>query len=147
MDEFFPKDARSSAQGLFNFLILGLGPFLGNFLWPWLGDVDTVHREPLSIAAAVGLAANPSEGWSAAVMSTSLLQASNYVNFRNLFLVPAGVSLFAALLLALFFYPPKKPPSRWMICRPQRKAIPQLSASKETSASIKGAEAVTGLRE
>jgi nucleoside transporter len=38
VDEFFPKDARSSAQGLFNFLILGLGPFLGNFLWGWLGD-------------------------------------------------------------------------------------------------------------
>jgi nucleoside transporter len=31
VDEFFPKDARSSAQGLFNFLILGLGPLVGNF--------------------------------------------------------------------------------------------------------------------
>ena len=31
VDEFFPKDARSSAQGLFNFLILGVGPFVGNF--------------------------------------------------------------------------------------------------------------------
>jgi nucleoside transporter len=39
VDEFFPKDARSSAQGLFNFLILGLGPFVGNFVWPMLGDV------------------------------------------------------------------------------------------------------------
>jgi MFS family permease len=39
VDEFFPKDARSSAQGLFNFLILGLGPFLGNFAWAWLGTV------------------------------------------------------------------------------------------------------------
>src|SRR5262249_16134494 len=37
VDEFFPKDARSSAQGLFNFLILGLGPFAGNFGWPLLG--------------------------------------------------------------------------------------------------------------
>jgi nucleoside transporter len=36
VDEFFPKDARASAQGLFNFLILGLGPFLGNNLWPQL---------------------------------------------------------------------------------------------------------------
>ena len=26
VDEYFPKDARASAQGLFNFLILGLGP-------------------------------------------------------------------------------------------------------------------------
>ena len=39
VDEFFPKDARSSAQGLFNFLILGLGPFVGNFAWPALGDI------------------------------------------------------------------------------------------------------------
>src|SRR5262249_31495690 len=37
VDEFFPKDARSSAQGLFNFLILGAGPFLSNFLWGYLG--------------------------------------------------------------------------------------------------------------
>ena len=31
VDEFFPKDVRSSAQGLFNVLILGLGPFAANF--------------------------------------------------------------------------------------------------------------------
>jgi nucleoside transporter len=39
VDEFFPKDARSSAQGLFNFLILGLGPFVGNFVWQYLGTL------------------------------------------------------------------------------------------------------------
>jgi MFS family permease len=39
VDEYFPKDTRASAQGLFNLLILGLGPFLGNLLWGWLGDV------------------------------------------------------------------------------------------------------------
>jgi nucleoside transporter len=38
VDEFFPKDARSSAQGLFNFLILGMGPLVGFFLWPYLGN-------------------------------------------------------------------------------------------------------------
>ena len=27
VDEFFPKDVRASAQGLFNALILGVGPF------------------------------------------------------------------------------------------------------------------------
>ena len=32
VDEFFPKDVRSSAQGLFNVLILGIGPFAANFL-------------------------------------------------------------------------------------------------------------------
>jgi hypothetical protein len=39
VDEFFPKDARTSAQGLFNFLILGFGPFVANFIWPMVGDV------------------------------------------------------------------------------------------------------------
>ena len=39
VDEYFPKDTRASAQGLFNLLILGLGPFVGNLLWGWLGDV------------------------------------------------------------------------------------------------------------
>jgi nucleoside transporter len=38
VDEYFPKDARSSAQGLFNLQILGLGPCVGYFLWPYLGD-------------------------------------------------------------------------------------------------------------
>jgi nucleoside transporter len=36
VDEFFPKDARSSAQGLFNLLILGIGPLVGNFIGPRL---------------------------------------------------------------------------------------------------------------
>ncbi len=39
VDENFPKDVRTSAQSLFNLLILGLGPLLGNFLWGGLGDV------------------------------------------------------------------------------------------------------------
>jgi hypothetical protein len=38
VDENFPKDIRTSAQSLFNLLILGVGPFVGNFLWGWLGD-------------------------------------------------------------------------------------------------------------
>lgn len=38
VDEFFPKDVRSSAQGLFNFLILGAGPFVANFVWTDLGQ-------------------------------------------------------------------------------------------------------------
>jgi len=38
VDEQFPKDARASAQGLFNFLILGLGPFVGSLFWGRLGD-------------------------------------------------------------------------------------------------------------
>ena len=38
VDENFPRDARASAQGLFNLLILGIGPFLGSLLWGALGD-------------------------------------------------------------------------------------------------------------
>jgi nucleoside transporter len=75
VDEFFPKDARSSAQGLFNVLILGVGPFVGNFLGARLGI----------------LFAGPGETF----------------DFRNIFLVPAGIALFAALLLLLFFHPPR----------------------------------------
>jgi hypothetical protein len=36
VDEFFPKDARSSAQGLFNLMILGFGPLLANYMGPIL---------------------------------------------------------------------------------------------------------------
>ena len=38
VDEQFPKDSRTSAQGLFNLLILGVGPFAGSVLWGALGD-------------------------------------------------------------------------------------------------------------
>ena len=38
VDEYFPKDSRASAQGLFNLLILGLGPFFGSLLWGRLAD-------------------------------------------------------------------------------------------------------------
>src|SRR5262245_1952296 len=41
-DEFFPKDARSSAQGLFNTLILGLGPIVTNIVSPKLGTLFAV---------------------------------------------------------------------------------------------------------
>jgi nucleoside transporter len=42
VDEHFPKDARASAQGLFNLLIIGLGPLVGSLLWGSLGDRFTV---------------------------------------------------------------------------------------------------------
>jgi len=41
VDKSFPKDARASAQGLFNLLVLGLGPFIGNLIWGRLADVLT----------------------------------------------------------------------------------------------------------
>ena len=62
VDEYFPKDSRASAQGLFNLLILGLGPFFGSLLWGRLadslrtgsGDVDyqTLFQAPAWLAVA-----------------------------------------------------------------------------------------------
>jgi nucleoside transporter len=76
VDEYFPKDARASAQGLFNLLILGVGPFLGNLLWGKLGDV---------------------------------LRTPAGVDFRSLFLVPTGLAVLAAVILAIGFRPPPRP--------------------------------------
>jgi nucleoside transporter len=60
VDEFFPKDVRSSAQGLFNALILGVGPFVANFLCGRLktrytidGTLDYPAVFQYSIGAAV----------------------------------------------------------------------------------------------
>jgi len=36
VDEHFPKDARNSAQGLFNVMILGVGALVANLICPWL---------------------------------------------------------------------------------------------------------------
>lgn len=41
VDEYFPKDVRSSAQGLFNVMILGLGVIAANTLCPWLTALYT----------------------------------------------------------------------------------------------------------
>jgi MFS family permease len=83
VDEFFPKDARSSAQGLFNLLILGVGPFLGNFLGTRLGVLFKVG-EYLDDAG----------------------KAQPIIDFSKLFLVPAALAVVAAVLLLVFFRPP-----------------------------------------
>jgi len=59
VDEYFPKDVRSSAQGLFNFMILGLGVIVANSLCPWLLNHYTVaHFQTLFfIAGGAGLVA------------------------------------------------------------------------------------------
>jgi MFS family permease len=74
VDEFFPKDVRSSAQGLFNLMILGVGALLANFAGPPLIERFT---------------------------------SGGVVDFKSLFLIPCGIALAAALLLALFFHPPR----------------------------------------
>ena len=82
VDAVFPKDVRSSAQGLFNLLILGVGNVVASFLFPTL-----IGR--LSHAGADGAAV---------------------VDYTSLFMVPTGMALVAVLLLALFFRPPTRGP-------------------------------------
>jgi len=82
VDAYFPKDARASAQGLFNVMILGIGALLANSICPWLSQEKFT---------------NP---------------VTKITDFHGLFLVPMVAGLAAAVALALFFHPPKvKPPS------------------------------------
>ena len=69
VDEYFPKDARSSAQGLFNVMILGVGSLVANSVCPYLlqkvftqggvTDFKSLFLVPMAgaIAAAVFLIA------------------------------------------------------------------------------------------
>jgi nucleoside transporter len=62
VDEYFPTDVRSSAQGLFNVMILGLGVIVANTLCPWMTAQYTHQgmtdfRTMFIIAAGVALAA------------------------------------------------------------------------------------------
>src|SRR5436190_7117462 len=68
VDEYFPKDVRASAQGLFNVMILGIGVLVANTICPYLmqkvfthagvTDFRSLFLVPLIAAslAAVGLA-------------------------------------------------------------------------------------------
>ncbi len=62
VDEYFPKDIRSSAQGLFNMLILGVGPFAANFLCGRLKTIYTLdgkieYKDVFEYSVAAGLIA------------------------------------------------------------------------------------------
>lgn len=83
VDEYLPKDVRSSAQGLFNFMILGAGPFAANSIAPYL------HDQRYAIAGADQ------------VMKT---------DYANLFMIPMWVSIAAAILLAIAFWPSRRGP-------------------------------------
>lgn len=80
VDEYFPKHVRSSAQGLFNVMILGVGALVANSICPWL--LQSVFTKGTGEAALT--------------------------DFRSLFLVPCAASTLAAIALAVFFHPPKK---------------------------------------
>jgi MFS family permease len=80
VDEYFPKDARSSAQGLFNLMILGIGSLVANSICPRLLQE---------------------------VYTSTLENGTKLTDFRGLFQLPLFLSLGAAAALALFFHPPK----------------------------------------
>lgn len=83
VDHVFPSDVRVSAQGLFNLLILGVGSVIASFLFPMLVEMMTV-----------------SSGGKA------------YVDYTALFLVPTGLSLLGAIILAVAFRPANFGPDR-----------------------------------
>ncbi|MBA4187333.1 MAG: MFS transporter [Planctomycetaceae bacterium] len=74
VDEFFPKDARSSAQGLFNAIIIGVGPFVANLICGQLGETYKVGDK---------------------------------LNYSAIFQYSMAAALAGAIILALFFHPPK----------------------------------------
>ena len=78
VDEMFPKDVRTSAQSLFNLMILGVGQLVGNWMWGRLGDSLTTTTEGVKA-----------------------------IDFYTLFLYPTGVALAASVVLFLFFHPPR----------------------------------------
>lgn len=80
IDKALPKDIRSSVQGLFNFMILGLGALVANLICPMLA------QEVFGSKGADGK-------W--------------ITDYKALFLLPMGIALAAAVVLALFFHPPK----------------------------------------
>ncbi len=82
IDEYFPHDIRASAQGLFNFLIFGAGPFLSNFVSAALSDEFKTGVDKSG-------------------------KAINW-NFEEIFIVPCAAALIAAVLLVAFFHPPAK---------------------------------------
>ena len=86
VDEVFPKDVRSSAQGLFNLLVLGIGSVVASFLFPFL-----MGRLTTNVTDAAGA-------------------ATAQVDYTRLFMVPTGMALLAVLLMALFFRPPQRGP-------------------------------------
>lgn len=78
IDTYFPKEISASAQGLFNFLILGFGVVVANYVWPKLLATFTTKVDGLT-----------------------------KVDWNGYFKYPSLVALGGALLLLLFFHPPK----------------------------------------
>ena len=82
VDEYFPKDIRSSAQGLFNVLILGIGPFVANVV---CGELKTAYA------------------------TTSIVDGKEVtgVDYRMVFQYSMWAAVIGAVLLFVFFHPRK----------------------------------------
>jgi len=80
VDEQFPHDIRTSAQGLFNLMMFGIAQFAANFLWGWLRGVFATSR----------------------LVDGKTVEV---INYHQLFLVPFGLSIGTAVFLAIFFHP------------------------------------------
>lgn len=167
VDEYFPKDVRTSAQGLFNLMILGLGALVAGFAGPQLiaqytevavtADADstlnlnqTLHLNKPPKSGKFKLAFGEGSVDVANDASAETVQAAieslkgvgpgkvtvtggklpadklkvtfdetlagkdgkvgliaTQVDFSGLFLIPCIAAAAAAVLLALFFHPPK----------------------------------------
>ncbi len=85
IDEFLPKDSRTSAQGLFNFLVLGMGAITSRFVWKAVKRMySTIETLPNGEEVLKDL------------------------DYSKALLYPAGAAAVGALILLLFFHPPKK---------------------------------------
>jgi len=74
IDAAFPKDVRTSAQGLFNLLVLGAGDLAAKWIF---------------------------------IPLTAKYTVDGVTDFRSLFLIPTGLALLGAVILAVGFWPPK----------------------------------------
>lgn len=83
VDKHFPKDVRSSAQGLFNVLILGVGPFVANFL---CGRLKGLYPATVTVGE----------------------KTVETVNYPAVFQYSMAAALVGALILLLFFHPKEK---------------------------------------
>jgi MFS family permease len=137
VDEFLPKDARSSAQGLFNVMILGVGALLANAICPNLiqevylkeavGPQDrivAIDGRPIESASDVDrfketldagaehrldvLRDGQREELTVRLKELDGKLTFTNVDFRGLFMVPLTLALSAAALLLVFFWPPQK---------------------------------------
>ena len=106
IDAAFPKDVRSSAQSLFNLLVLGLGDLAAKWLFIPLLSAPGGNAEAIADAPkeASGLASF--FGWFDSLHQS--IWSTGSIDYQKLFLVPTGMALVAATLLLVAFWPPRR---------------------------------------